>query len=71
MYSEASLLRTLYMNKPLLYSSCFCRLIIFISFHFWSVVRVVSGKINFTALLRRVFNLFLKTSLHPSHMTDT
>ena len=27
MYPGASLLRTLYMNKPLLYSSCFCRLI--------------------------------------------
>ena len=39
MYSGASLLRTLYMNKPLLYSSCFCRLIILISFNFWSVVR--------------------------------
>ena len=27
MYSGASLLRTLYMNKPMLYSSCFCKLI--------------------------------------------
>ena len=48
------------MNKLLLYSSCFCRLIL-ISFNFWSVVRVVSGKINFTALLCREFNLFLRT----------
>ena len=39
MYSGASLLRSLYMNKPLLYSSCFRRLIILISFNFWSVVR--------------------------------
>ena len=31
MYTGASLLRTLYMNKPLLYSGCFCRLIILIS----------------------------------------
>ena len=44
MYLGASLLRSLYMNKPLLYSSCFCRLIILISFNFWSVVRVVSGR---------------------------
>ena len=64
MYPGASLLRTLYMNKPLLYSSCFCRLIILIS-NFWSVVRDVSGRIKFTALLCREFNLFLRTSLHP------
>ena len=51
MYSGASLPRTLYMTKPLLYSGCFCRLIILISFNLWSVVRAVSGKINFTALL--------------------
>ena len=74
MYSGASLLRTLYTNKPLLYSSCFCRLIILISFNFWSVVRVVvrvvSGKINFTVLLCREFNLLLRTLLHPSHATD-
>ena len=70
MYSGASLLRTLYMNKPLLYSVCFCRLIILISFNFWSVVRVVSGRINFTPLLWREFNLILRTSLHPSHTTD-
>ena len=70
MYSGASLLMSLYMNKPLLYSSCFCRLIILISFNFWSVVRVVSGRINFTAVLCREFNLFLRTSLHPSHTTD-
>ena len=44
MYPGASLLRSLYMKKPLLYSSCFCRLIILISFNFWSVVRVVSGR---------------------------
>ena len=43
------------MNKPLLYSSCFCR-------NFCSVVRVVSGRINFTALLCRESNLFLRTS---------
>ena len=55
MYSRASLLRTLYMNKPLLYSGCFYRLSILISFNLWSVVRVVSGKINFTALLYRDF----------------
>ena len=70
MYPGASLLRTLDMNKPLLYSGCFCRLIILISFNFWSVVRVVSGRINFTALLCREFNLFLRTSLHPSYTTD-
>ena len=70
MYPGASLPRTLYMNKPLLYSGCFCRLIILISFNFWSVVRVVSGRIIFTALLCREFNLFLRTSLHPSHTTD-
>ena len=46
-------------DKPLLYSSCFCRLIILISFNFWSVVSVVSGNINFTALLCREF---LRTS---------
>ena len=39
-YSGASLLRTLYMNKPVLYSSCLCRLIIRISFNFWSVVEL-------------------------------
>ena len=44
MYPEASLLRSLYINKPLLCSGCFCRLIILISFNFWSVVRVVSGE---------------------------
>ena len=44
MYPGASLLRSLYMKKPFLYSSCFCRLIILISFNFWSVVRVVSGR---------------------------
>ena len=70
MYSGASLLRTLCMNKPLLYSSWFCMLIILVSFNFWSVVRVVSGKTNFTALLCREFNLFLRTSLHLSHTTD-
>ena len=70
MYPGASLLRTLYMNKPLVYSSCFCRLIILISFSFWSVIRVVSGRINITALLCREFNLFLRTLLHPSHTTD-
>ena len=58
------------MNKPLLYSGCFCRLIILISFNFRSVVRVVFGKINFTALLCREFNLLLRTWLHPSHTTD-
>ena len=51
MYSGASLLRTL--NKPLLYSSCFCRLIILVSVNFWSVVRVVSVEKNiFTAFQR-------------------
>ena len=54
----------------MLYSSCFCRLIILISFNFWSVVRVVSGKISFTALLCIECNLFLRTSLHLSHTTD-
>ena len=54
--SGASLLRTLYMKKSLLYSSCFCRLIILISFNVLSVVRIVSGKINLAALLRRDFN---------------
>ena len=38
--------------------------------NFWSVVRVLSGRINFTAVLCREFNLFLRTSLHPSHTTD-
>ena len=52
------------------YSSCFCRLINLISFNFWSVVSVVSGNINLTAVLCREFNLFLRTSLHPSHKTD-
>ena len=66
----ASLLRTLYMNKPLLYSSCLCRFIILISLNFWSVVRVVPGKINFAALLRREFNLFLRILLHPSRPHD-
>ena len=54
----------------LFYSSCFCRLIILISFNFWSVVRVVSGKFNFIGLLCRKFNLFLRISLHPSSATD-
>ena len=68
-YSGASLLRTLYMNRPaLLYSSCLCRFIILISFNVWSEVRIVFGKINFTALLCREFNLFLRASLHPSLM---
>ena len=70
MYSGASLLRTLYMNKPVLYSSYFCRLIILMSFNFWSVVRVVSGKINFTALLCRELNLFLRTSLQRQTVTE-
>ena len=35
MYSGASLLRALYTNKPLVYASCLCRLII-ISFNFSS-----------------------------------
>ena len=39
-YSGASLLKTLYMNRPLLYSSCFCRFIILMFFNFWSVVVV-------------------------------
>ena len=69
-YSRASFLRALYMNKPLLYSSCICRLIIRISFNIWSVVTVVSGQINFTALLCKEFNLFSRASLHPSHSTD-
>ena len=57
MYSGASLLRTLYVNNAFLYSDCFCRLILS-SFNFWSVVTVVSGKTNFTALLCKEFNLF-------------
>ena len=60
MYSRALLLRTLYINKPLLYSSCFSRLIILIPFNFWSVVTVVSGKVNFTAFLCREFNLLFE-----------
>ena len=59
MYPEASFFMTLYMNKPLLYSSCFCRLILL-----WSVVRVVSEKINFTDLCREC-NLFLRTTDVP------
>ena len=55
MYSGALLLKTLYMNKPMLYSVCFCWFIILISFNFWSVIIVVSGKINFTALLCREY----------------
>ena len=35
-------------------------------FYFWSVVRVVSGKINFTGLLCREFNIFLRTSITTS-----
>ena len=62
-YSGASLLRIVYMKIPLLHSSCLCRLIILISLNFWSVVRVVSGKINFTALLCREFTYFLRTSV--------
>ena len=42
MYSGASLLRALYMNKPLLYDSCLCRLII-ISFNFSSGEREREG----------------------------
>ena len=40
---------------------------IIISFNFWSVIRVVSGKINFKALLCREFNLFLRTRLRHNH----
>ena len=47
-------------HEQLLYSDCFCRLNILISFNFWSVVRVVFGKISFTALLCREFNLLLR-----------
>ena len=60
MYSGASLLRTLYINKPLLYYSCLSRLIILISFHFWSIVTVVSGKFTFTAFLCRESDLFFE-----------
>ena len=61
----------MYPGASLLYSGCFCRLIILISFNFWSVVRVVSGRINFTALLRREFILFLRMSLYirPTRLT--
>ena len=48
------MLRTLYMNKLMLYSTL-CRIIIFIYFNFWSVVRVVFGKIKFSALMCRKF----------------
>lgn len=61
----------------MLYYSCFCRLIIVISFFFllfcfdWrSVVRLVSGKNNFTTLLCRDFNFFSRTSIHPSRTSD-
>ena len=56
-YSGPSLLRTLCMNRPLLYSicCCFCRLIILISFNFWSVIRFASWKFNFIAPLCREF----------------
>ena len=63
MYSEASLLRTLYMNRP------FCIPVVCVGslsssvLNLWSVVRVVSGKINFTVLLCRKYNLFLRTSV--------
>ena len=67
MHSGALLLKTLYMNKPLLYSICFYRFTIVISFNFWSIIRVVSGKINFTALLCRECNLFLRPSLRLTH----
>ena len=73
MYSGASLLRTLYINKPLLYYNCLSRLIILISFNFWSVVTVVSGKSKCTAFLCREFDFFLffnlRTYLHLSHKT--
>ena len=43
---------------------------LFSPLNFWSVVRAVSGKINFTALLCREFNIFLRRSLHLFHTTD-
>ena len=47
MYPGTSLLRTLYMNKPLLYSGCFCSLISLISFncriYFPNVCSIVSS----------------------------
>ena len=39
-------------------------------FNLCSVVIAVSGKINFTALLCREFNLFLRISLHLSLATE-
>ena len=63
-YSEASLLRALYMNRPLLYS------LFSLQKQNKKVVTVVSEKIKFTAFLSREFNLFLRTSLHTPHTTD-
>ena len=45
----------LYMNKPVLYSSCLCRLIILISFSFWSVVELY--------LERQILQLFCADNL--------
>ena len=69
-YSEASLLRTLYMDRPFRIPVVCVGSLSSSILNFWSVVRVVSGKINFTVLLCREYNLFLRTSLHPSHTTD-
>ena len=50
-------------GKPLLYSNCLCRVIILIfNQKYWSVVRVVSGKI--------ILQLSLRASLHASHTSD-
>ena len=56
-YSGTLLLRVLYTNRHL-YFSCLCRLIMLILFNFRSVVRIASGKINFTGLLCREVDLF-------------
>ena len=37
-----------------------------ILFSFWSVVRFLSGRISFPALLSREFNHFLRASLQPT-----
>jgi len=46
-----ALLKTLYTKRHLLFSGYLCRLTFLICFNLLSVVNVVSGKINFTALL--------------------
>ena len=70
-YYGVSLLRTLYMNRPLLYSWCLCRLIILISFNFWPVIRVVCGKITLQLFWEDNLIWFWGYHvLHPPNTTD-